>query len=155
MSDRIVVMRAGLLEQSGTPAEIYNAPRTAFVADFVGSANLISGTTVGSDAAAGTIVLKTADGLDIHGVTHGRPIGASGTLSVRTVHLALARERPAATVNVWKADVIRAVFLGDFTQVHVRLGNQDLVVRQIGTWTGGVEQGCYLHVPPEQCVLLE
>ena len=46
MSDRIVVMRAGVVEQSGTPAEIYNYPRTAFVADFVGSANLIGGDVV-------------------------------------------------------------------------------------------------------------
>ena len=46
MSDRIVVMRAGLVEQSGTPAEIYDYPRTEFVADFVGSANLVSGEVV-------------------------------------------------------------------------------------------------------------
>jgi ABC-type Fe3+/spermidine/putrescine transport system ATPase subunit len=41
MSDRIAVMRGGRVEQYGTPAEIYNAPRTAFVADFVGEANLL------------------------------------------------------------------------------------------------------------------
>ena len=44
MSDRIVVMRDGLIEQIGTPGDIYNLPRNAFVADFVGSANLIRGT---------------------------------------------------------------------------------------------------------------
>src|SRR5690349_23370318 len=43
MSDRIIVMREGSIEQSGNPTEIYNFPRTAFVADFVGSSNLISG----------------------------------------------------------------------------------------------------------------
>ena len=43
MSDRIVVMRDGIIEQVGTPGEIYNLPRNAFVADFVGSANLIRG----------------------------------------------------------------------------------------------------------------
>src|SRR5689334_13690347 len=41
MSDHIVVMRSGQIEQAGTPGEIYNLPRTAFVADFVGSSNLI------------------------------------------------------------------------------------------------------------------
>ena len=44
MSDRIVVMRDGIIEQIGTPGDIYNHPRNAFVADFVGSANLIRGT---------------------------------------------------------------------------------------------------------------
>src|SRR5919199_2635014 len=43
ISDRIVVMRDGLIEQVGTPGEIYNLPRNAFVADFIGSSNLIAG----------------------------------------------------------------------------------------------------------------
>lgn len=43
MSDRIVVMREGEFEQIGTPDEIYNRPKTSYVADFVGNANIISG----------------------------------------------------------------------------------------------------------------
>ena len=43
MSDRIGVMRAGKLEQIGTPEEIYNQPRTRFVAAFVGHTNLLEG----------------------------------------------------------------------------------------------------------------
>ena len=43
MSDRIVVMRDGQFEQIGTPDEIYNRPKTSYVADFVGNANIISG----------------------------------------------------------------------------------------------------------------
>ena len=43
MSDRIVVMRDGVIEQAGTPTEIYARPRNAFVADFVGSSNLVRG----------------------------------------------------------------------------------------------------------------
>src|ERR1051325_5901427 len=52
MSDRIVVMRDGLIAQVGSPNEIYNRPRNAFVADFIGSANLIRGRNR-SDLAAG------------------------------------------------------------------------------------------------------
>ena len=43
MSDRIVVMREGKFEQIGTPDEIYNCPKTSYVADFVGNANIIEG----------------------------------------------------------------------------------------------------------------
>src|SRR5204863_2251343 len=57
MSDRIVVMRDGLIEQTGTPSEIYNAPRTALVADFVGSSNLIRGRLRPDFAADGLIVV--------------------------------------------------------------------------------------------------
>jgi len=155
MSDRIVVMRTGVVEQSGTPAEIYNYPRTAFVADFVGSANLISGDVVGSDAGAGTVAVRASDGTVIHGVTRGRPVGATGTLSVRTVHLSLSRERPPGDINVWAATAVRFVFLGDITQVQVRLGDQDLVVRQLGPPPVEPGQTAYLSARADQCALLE
>jgi iron(III) transport system ATP-binding protein len=155
MSDRIVVMRTGVVEQSGTPAEIYNYPRTAFVADFVGSANLISGDVVDSDAGAGTVAVRASDGTVIHGVTRGRPVGATGTLSVRTVHLSLSRERPPGDINVWAATAVRFVFLGDITQVQVRLGDQDLVVRQLGPPPVEPGQMAYLSARADQCALLE
>jgi iron(III) transport system ATP-binding protein len=155
MSDHIVVMRAGLIEQSGTPAEIYNFPRTSFVADFVGSANLISGTVTGHDAGAGTIVLRTSDDQLIHGVTRGRTVGATGMFSVRTVHLTLSSSRPPATQNCWPVTVVRAVFLGDITQVHVRWGDQELVVRQIGSPVVGPGETAFLGADPAHCILLE
>ncbi|MGD9806866.1 MAG: ABC transporter ATP-binding protein, partial [Hyphomicrobiaceae bacterium] len=155
MSDQIVVMRAGVVEQSGTPTEIYNYPRTAFVADFVGSANLIGGDIVGSDVAAGTVIVRASDGVVIHGATRGRPVGSNGTLSVRTVHLSLSKDRPAGEVNVWPVTILRSVFLGDITQVHVRWGDQDLIVRQIGSVSVAPGQTAYLSVPIDQCTLLE
>jgi iron(III) transport system ATP-binding protein len=155
MSDQIVVMRTGIVEQRGTPAEIYNYPRTAFVADFVGSANLISGDVIGSDTGAGTVAVRASDGTVIHGVTRGRPVGAKGTLSVRTVHLSLSRERPPGEINAWPVIAVRSVFLGDITQVHVRLGDQDLVVRQIGPPPAEPGQTVYLSAPASQCALLE
>jgi iron(III) transport system ATP-binding protein len=153
MSDRIVVMRSGHVEQDGTPAEIYRYPRTAFVADFVGSANLISGQVNGGGN--GSVSLKTADGYIIKGVTHGRSVAAEGTLSVRTVHLALAGDQPAETVNVWPVTIIRAVFLGDITQLHVQWGNRELVVRQIGASNVSAGQKAWLRAAPEHCILLD
>jgi ABC-type Fe3+/spermidine/putrescine transport system ATPase subunit len=49
ISDRVIVMNVGVIEQIGTPEEIYNRPRSRFVADFVGSANLIKGKWTGED----------------------------------------------------------------------------------------------------------
>ncbi len=49
MSDRIAVMRNGVFEQIGTPADVYDRPNTSYVAKFVGSANIISGVAEGSD----------------------------------------------------------------------------------------------------------
>ena len=70
MSDRIVVMRDGQFEQIGTPDEIYNRPKTSYVADFVGNANIISGVVERIDGEltdirvnSRLITAKTVDGL--------------------------------------------------------------------------------------------
>src|SRR4051794_3376084 len=51
-------------------------------------------------------------------------------MSVRTVHLQLNATQPAASINVWPVRVRGTVFLGDLTQVHVKWGGRELVVRQ-------------------------
>ena len=129
MSDRIVVMRAGHIEQIGAPGDIYDYPRTEFVADFVGSANLIAGRLRPELGGDGLVALETAGGQVVHGVTRGRTARAAPEMSVRTVHLHLTPERPAGERNVWPVGVRRTVFLGDLTQAHVDWGGRELVIR--------------------------
>ncbi|RUX23238.1 ABC transporter ATP-binding protein, partial [Mesorhizobium sp. M7A.F.Ca.US.011.01.1.1] len=57
MSDRIVVMNAGSMEQIGTPQEVYETPATAFVADFLGKANMLAGTVSAADGGKATVTL--------------------------------------------------------------------------------------------------
>ena len=153
MSDRIVVMRDGLIEQIGTPDDIYNRPRNAFVADFVGSANLIRGRHRADLDADGLVALETAGGI-VYGVAHGRPAGIDLTFSVRTVHLQLSTQKPAAARNVWQVAVERTVFQGDFTQTHVAWGDQRLVVRAAGM-EPFPEGPAFMTVEPRRVVLLE
>jgi iron(III) transport system ATP-binding protein len=155
MSDRIVVMRAGHIEQSGTPGEIYNYPRTAFVADFVGSANLISGRLRPDLAKNGLVALEADGGNILHGDAHGRLASPEPVMSVRTVHLQLSAEPPAASVNVWPVVIKRAIFLGDLTQVHVDWGGRELVIRQTGAETPAEGSTAYLSIDSGHCVLLE
>jgi len=156
MSDHIVVMRDGSIEQIGSPSDIYNLPRNAFVADFVGSANLIRGRLRPDLAADGLAALETEGGQIVYGMTHGRPLGAEPTFCVRTVHLRLSPTRPAEGRNVWPVRVRRCVFQGDFTQAHVTWGGRELIVRAAmapGTFAEGEE--AFLSVDPVRCVLLE
>jgi iron(III) transport system ATP-binding protein len=154
ISDRIVVMRDGVIEQIGTPFEIYNFPRDAFVADFVGSANLIRGRHRPECGRDGLIALETPGGTLVYGTTHGRPVGAEGVFSVRTIHLGLSREAPASQLNVWPVRIRRRVFQGDFTQYQVDWEDRQLVVRC--TAADPLEEGerAYLAVDPRRCVLL-
>jgi iron(III) transport system ATP-binding protein len=153
MSDRIVVMRAGRIEQTGTPGEIYNYPRTEFVADFVGSSNLITG-TLRPDLSGDGLMALDVGGHVLHGVAHARMPGPNPTMSVRAVHLHLGREQAEGERNVWPVTVRRTVFLGDLTQVHVLWGERELVVRHTNL---DVREGeaAFLSADPRHCVLLE
>jgi iron(III) transport system ATP-binding protein len=155
MSDRIVVMRNGAIEQIGSPSDIYNLPRNAFVADFVGSANLIRGRLRADLAADGLTALETSGGQIVYGMAHGRPLSSEPTFSVRTVHLRLSPARPAATRNVWPVRVRRCVFQGDFTQAHVTWGDRELIVRSAAMAPLADGEAAFLSVDPACCVVLE
>jgi iron(III) transport system ATP-binding protein len=153
MSDRIIVMRDGLIAQIGSPSDIYNLPRNAFVADFVGSANLIRGKHRADLDADGLIALEASGGI-VYGMAHGRPVGDALTFSIRTVHLDLSAQKPAAARNMWPVRVERSVFQGDFTQMNVAWGDQRLVIR--GTMEPLPEGSeAFLMVEPKRVVLLE
>jgi iron(III) transport system ATP-binding protein len=154
MSDRIVVMRDGVIEQTGTPDEIYSLPRSAFVADFIGSANLIRGCNRPDLAADGLIALETADGQVIHGTASGRAVGDELVVSVRTVHLRLSRERPEGTQNIWPVRVEQSVFQGDFTQVLIRWGEQRLTARCAAMEPIAAGTEIFMSIAPRHVVLL-
>jgi iron(III) transport system ATP-binding protein len=155
MSDHIVVMRDGVIEQFGAPGEIYNLPRSAFVADFVGSANLIRGRNRSDLAADDLVALETSTGQIVYGMAHGRAAGAELTFSVRTVHLQLSTRKPDAARNVWPVRVERSVFQGDFTQTHVMWGDQRLVIRGAAMEPLAEGSEAFMTVEPRRVVLLE
>jgi len=116
ISDRIVVMNEGRVEQVGTPSEIYNFPRTRFVASFVGTLNLLPGTIV--DAAAGRIavdgqVLTTSQRLPADDA------GKARLLAVRPEAIRL--EAPAAGRNSLAATVEDIDFLGAVVRIRARM----------------------------------
>src|SRR5215510_3695032 len=154
MSDRIVVMRDGLVEQTGTPDEIYALPRSAFVADFIGSSNLIRGRNRPDLAADGLIALETPGGEVMYGTAYGRPAGDQLTVSVRTVHLQISLQRPAGDHNVWRASIEKTVFQGDLTRVHVLWGDQRLIARCAALDPLPAGQEVFITVDPKRVVLL-
>ena len=156
ISDRIVVMKDGVIEQIGSPAEIYDLPRNAFVADFVGSANLIRGRHRPDLSREGSVVLETAGGALVHGMACGRRVSAPSPSSPCAPCTSGSRgRRPPASANVWPATIRRRVFQGDFTQYHVDWDGRQLVVRCATGEPLGEGEPVYLSVEPRHCVLLE
>jgi len=155
ISDRIVVMRDGAIEQVGTPGEIYDRPRNTFVADFVGSANLVRGRRRPDLERDGLVVLETASGALVHGTALDRHVEGEALLGIRTVRLSLARARPPTTVNVWPGRIRQRVFQGDFTQYHVDWDGRVLIVRSAGAEPLAEGDEVFISAEPRHCVLLE
>jgi len=151
----IVVMRDGVIEQVGTPGEIYDRPRNTFVADFVGSANLIRGRRRPDLEHDGLIVIETSGGTLVHGTPSGQPSRGDALMAVRTVRLRLDRARPATSVNAWPARIRQRVFQGDFTQYHVEWDGRMLIVRLATADPLAEGDEVYVSADPRYCVLLE
>jgi spermidine/putrescine transport system ATP-binding protein len=133
MSDRLVVMNAGRIEQLGAPRDVYERPRTRFVAGFIGTSNLITGTVERMDGTtavlgAGADELLTAPDATAVGAAVGRPLD----VTVRPEKIVITTDRPEAGRCAIRGRISEVVYLGTSTQYSVRTpeGNELLVFLQ-------------------------
>jgi spermidine/putrescine transport system ATP-binding protein len=137
MSDRMAVMAGGLIEQVGTPAEVYDSPATAYVADFLGSANVLKVEVVGSAGDGRTAVRVGGETLTCRGIA---PQGQDVRLVIRPERLLLeATDEEAGTLT---GTVVRAVYQGATTDIIVALGDgSEIVVRRPSERAGNYAAG--------------
>jgi len=129
MSDRIAVLSQGRIEQVGTPEELYERPRTRFVADFLAVKNIFEATVL--SAAAGKAALRTSGGLSFEAVDDGAyAVGSVVAVGIRPERLRLEGVSGTAGLNALAATLEDEIYLGDSTEWHVRLGELLLVVAE-------------------------
>jgi iron(III) transport system ATP-binding protein len=147
-ADIIAVMNAGRIEQAGSPEEIYDRPRSEFVARFIGSSNVVKGKAVDENHIAfGDAVLRCIGDKLI--------AGSAGAISIRQHVIRLWAAAPQSMENVVPATVMRQVFLGasrdymveaaDGTQIRVVTSPAENIVQGAPVW---------LYLPPERCRVL-
>jgi iron(III) transport system ATP-binding protein len=145
-SDVVVVMNAGRIEQVGSPEEIYAAPRTEFVARFIGGTNILRGRNVAGDVVAvGELALQCGAGrLDPSGET---------AVSVRFHDIRLSIAPPDGSVgNMAPGRVVRHAFLGATRDYLVELsGGATLRVTAPAAQSLAPGSEVWVHLPPEHC----
>ena len=146
ISDRVIVMNVGVIEQIGTPETIYNRPRSRFVADFVGSANLIKGKPGGD----GTFV--TDGGTVLKVMAPHKPHGSETEVAVRTAYIDL---EPRPGDNHVPGTVRQRLFHGDFVQYVIDSAVGPMIVRRPPVNLLEERAAVTLSFSPEHCVLLE
>jgi iron(III) transport system ATP-binding protein len=125
MSDRILLLNNGVIEQEGTPQELYGQPRTLFVADFMGSNNKVEGKVV---ERRGDSALLAGDGWQLWGQARGS--GATGAAATGMIRLERVRLAEGEGANALKLPLVTSMFLGDRWEHLFRRG--DLRLRAYG-----------------------
>ncbi len=125
MSDRIVVMNTGRIEQIGGAEEIYNEPLTRYVADFVGQINLLDGEITGEN---GEFLTATTLGTQVRVPKTNGTVSGSVSIAVRPEHLQLIDEGAADELNVIEGTLTGRTFAGNLTRLFVDVGGENQVV---------------------------
>ncbi|OKH41234.1 spermidine/putrescine ABC transporter ATP-binding protein [Calothrix sp. HK-06] len=112
LSNRIAVMNKGKVEQIGTPAEIYEQPRTAFVADFIGDTNLFAGQIVDINANNLQVLTKQQLKIIVSRTEHSPQEMQSVTVSVRPEKIQLSLYKPSVQKNCFEGRLINVMYLG-------------------------------------------
>ena len=156
LSDRIVVMRSGRIQQIGTPPEIFSTPANQWVAEFVGYDNFIPATVIGLE---GNLLIVQPRNWPVR-VAAQTPsqcpsAGAGVTLAIRSSALAL--NRPGSEGRSFEAHVVDSMFVGDLTEFVLDVHGSRLIARAperapIGSAAGGAIVS--VHLPPDQIVVL-
>src|SRR6266540_3267138 len=143
-SDLIAVMNLGKIEQVGPPEEIYDRPRSEFVARFIGSSNIVKGKMLDDRHISVVGVALRCVGETLH--------AGETAISIRQHEIRLMTAPGEAADNVLPATVTRNVFLGNSRDYMVELAD-GTQVRAVTAPADSVPQGTkvWLHLPPERC----
>src|SRR5690606_12063178 len=115
------VMHGGKVEQVGAPFEIYNRPATRFVADFVGTLNVVEGTV--ADPSAGTVRVGAGE-FALKGKLNGSKAGEKLSLALRPEAISLGRQ-PGREATLG-GEIAEVSFLGSVIRVRVGLGRESV-----------------------------
>jgi spermidine/putrescine ABC transporter ATP-binding subunit len=161
MSDRIAVMDGGRVMQVGTPAEVYESPRTAFVADFIGESNLLEGRTARTPEGR-WLAIREGGGRFLLPEHPGLRVGAMARIAVRPEWMDLAS--PAAVPageNALPGTVRDLVYRGEMLHLLVEVSggqtllvavrNEGQLVRPLPWHIGDQVAACWR---PEDCQIL-
>ena len=144
VSDRILIMKDGRIEQDGTPEQVYERPVSRFVAEFMGSANVLPAKALG-----GGMVATAVGDLKVT----GRPAWNDGTVAIRPEDIEIREQQPA--VNGLQGRVTDRLFRGDHWEVIVRVRDFELHVTTEPDQNHTPEQIVWLELPPDDLLVLK
>ncbi len=128
LSTRIAVMNRGAVQQVGTPSEVYEFPRTRYVADFLGSINLFEGVVTESSGAEHTVVESEAAGIELHLDSFEKlSVDTKVAVAIRPEKIEISKERPDQEENRCRGKVEDIAYQGSLSIYRIGLSNGEMV----------------------------
>jgi len=153
LSDRISVMDRGIIHQVDTPINIYEKPKTKFVADFIGLSNFIPGriTQLGD----GMTVVTSRQGRMIHcraseKIEEGRDV----LVLVRPEDIEIYSNERSRMMNLFRARVVECAYLGNSRDYRFEMDEQRVRVQSLPSVAMKPGDVAYLHFKPERCLAI-
>ncbi len=134
MSDRIGVMKSGRMLQLDTPREIFERPGSRFVAEFIGTGNLLQGTVSARSGSGGKIALGETRAWEAAAIPDEIPVGARVAVVMRPQKIGLYLDhppQPPAGCNVVRASLQEIFYAGSIVRFFVDIGGATLLVENI------------------------
>ncbi|MDR7417061.1 MAG: ABC transporter ATP-binding protein [Armatimonadota bacterium] len=152
LSDVVAVMREGRVEEVGTPQQLYERPRTRFVAEFVGTTNLFTGRLVAMNGQVA--VVETDWGrLQVRLEEGDVPRGERVWVGIRPEHVVMEPE-PTGDVNVVGGRVLSALFEGTVMRYRIALAEGRGTLMAYGPPVWRIGEAVYLRLDPRRILLL-
>lgn len=152
LSDRIIVMNEGKIEQVGTPWDIYEHPQSEFVADFIGMANLLKA-DVGDIRDDGSVLKLVENGREIR-INRRLPSTEQTLLLIRPENIQLGKSEELPAENTWKMKVALAAYFGDHRQYVLQDGNLTIRAKTGPKTVFRRGDSVAVHVPAESIVIV-
>ena len=156
LADEIVLMKKGKIEQQGTAEEIFNKPKSSYVADFIGSANLVPAKI--SREENNHYVLETNENIQIQAnKTDDKFIkGQEVKLVMRPENIYLSKKKQEDWINnVWEGEVVVPNYLGTQTRYVISINGRRLFVTVLGSSQAfRANDKLYIHIPSKEIQVL-
>ena len=156
ISDKIVILDQGKMVQFGTPKEIYSNPKNKFVAGFIAVTRFIDGRIDSFIEGKKKVIVKTDDGLVIHGLDNSFDIGQKVSVAMRMNAVKFIQDEnksDKSTVNIFKGKIIQSSYLGNTIDYKIRMGKWEIRTNAEAKYDFKLGEEVAFHLPLEDIIV--
>jgi len=156
ISDKIVILDQGKIVQSGSPKEIYSNPKNKFVAGFIAVTSFINGRIDSFTEEKKKVIVKTDDGLVIHGYNNSFDIGKKVSVAMRMNVIKFIQDENKSdknTVNIFKGKIIQSSYLGNIIDYKIKVGNWEVRTKSDAKYNFEVGEEVTFYLSPEDIIV--